>query len=509
MSKNVGRTKKMAINSLSAGLLALITMIAGFLLPRFIIQFYGEEINGLTVTMRQFVNYLNYIELGVYPMFFTALFKPLAERDHKTTNGIVAEAKKTYFQISLIYLIILTISIFTFPLIINRGEISYIEVLLSALIFGTSGLLNLFVLSRYKVLFSADQKISIINFFDIIQVLFVTLIQLLLIKFKFGILFVLAVPIPFVLLKGLYLHYFQTKLYPYIDYKNAVPIKIDIRRRDTFLFELILSLSASLPITVLSIIATLEDVNIFAIYNLIFMGLGAMISMFTGGTTASFGNLVAEKNNLKTRGVYKEFFVLLNVITVVLFGTALFLSKSFIRMYLAGTVDDINKYLHPLFPILFVAYNYFGNLRIPALNIIRASGKYKDANIFNIISFVIQLVITVVFTYYFNIIGLLISLIIISVLKLILFSFVVEKKVVKEIMRTTLFNVIIGVVTMFGLYFLSTLLFDFNTSKIVVFVVYGFGLVSAYFIIFIAVNLAFNYYEVNSIFKRIKFLFRK
>ena len=43
----MGRSKKFMLNSVTTALLQVVTMIAGFITPRFMLTAYGSEINGL------------------------------------------------------------------------------------------------------------------------------------------------------------------------------------------------------------------------------------------------------------------------------------------------------------------------------------------------------------------------------------------------------------------------------------------------------------------------------
>ena len=60
----MNRTKRAFINSFTAALYSVIQIAVGIILPRLIIGRFGSDINGLTVSIQQFISYLGYIELG-------------------------------------------------------------------------------------------------------------------------------------------------------------------------------------------------------------------------------------------------------------------------------------------------------------------------------------------------------------------------------------------------------------------------------------------------------------
>lgn len=53
----MGRSKKFMLNSVTTALLQVVTMIAGFITPRFMLTAYGSEINGLISSILQFISY--------------------------------------------------------------------------------------------------------------------------------------------------------------------------------------------------------------------------------------------------------------------------------------------------------------------------------------------------------------------------------------------------------------------------------------------------------------------
>ena len=58
----MSRTRVFLHNVATAALLQVITMIAGFVLPRVMLGVYGSEINGLVVSLSQFIACFNLVE---------------------------------------------------------------------------------------------------------------------------------------------------------------------------------------------------------------------------------------------------------------------------------------------------------------------------------------------------------------------------------------------------------------------------------------------------------------
>ena len=89
----MGRSKKFMLNSVTTALLQVVTMIAGFITPRFMLTAYGSEINGLISSILQFISYFNLVEAGLSSAAVYSLYKPIAEKDYNKINRIVVAAK--------------------------------------------------------------------------------------------------------------------------------------------------------------------------------------------------------------------------------------------------------------------------------------------------------------------------------------------------------------------------------------------------------------------------------
>ena len=118
----MNRTKRAFINSVTAAIYSVIQITIGIILPRLIIGKFGSDINGLTVSIQQFVSYLGYLELGLSSVFIYSLYKPLALKDEGTINGLDSSGKKSYNRTSLFYLIDVIILASIDPFIANTGE---------------------------------------------------------------------------------------------------------------------------------------------------------------------------------------------------------------------------------------------------------------------------------------------------------------------------------------------------------------------------------------------------
>ena len=94
----MGRSKKFMLNSVTTALLQVVTMIAGFITPRFMLTAYGSVINGLISSILQFISFVNLVEAGLSSAAVYSLYIPFAEKDYNRINRIVVAAKHCYVK---------------------------------------------------------------------------------------------------------------------------------------------------------------------------------------------------------------------------------------------------------------------------------------------------------------------------------------------------------------------------------------------------------------------------
>src|SRR6056300_1714696 len=83
---------------ISQFLLQVVLIVSGFALTKTIVVTYGSEINGLIVSINQFIAYFSLVEAGIGGAAIYALYAPLANKDKNKTSSIFATARKMYYQ---------------------------------------------------------------------------------------------------------------------------------------------------------------------------------------------------------------------------------------------------------------------------------------------------------------------------------------------------------------------------------------------------------------------------
>jgi O-antigen/teichoic acid export membrane protein len=176
----VSRTKRFVYNSLTAAFLQVFTVLAGFIVPRIILAFYGSEINGLVTSIAQFISLFNLVEAGLAGAAVYALYKPLADDDHKSINAVLSATNRFYILSGYIFVALTLGLALIYPAFVKTAELSPFSVGALVLILGVSGALEFFTMAKYRALLTADQKLYMISLASIVAIVLNTVIIVLL-----------------------------------------------------------------------------------------------------------------------------------------------------------------------------------------------------------------------------------------------------------------------------------------------------------------------------------------
>ena len=131
------RTKNALYNIIFAIILQLITALSGLILPRLIIPKYGSDVNGLIISITQFLSYIALLEAGAESVFRAALYNPFAQKDYYKVSKIFNSSKKFFKKIAIILLLYVVALCIIFPTLIAQNH-DFVFTILMVLILSAS-----------------------------------------------------------------------------------------------------------------------------------------------------------------------------------------------------------------------------------------------------------------------------------------------------------------------------------------------------------------------------------
>ncbi|HEX3038950.1 MAG TPA: hypothetical protein VHP54_01470 [Caproiciproducens sp.] len=372
----MNRTKKFMYNTVASAFQQIVVMATGLILPRVMLECYGSVVNGLTSSIAQFINYFTLVEAGIGASAVYALYKPLAENDHPAISSIVTAAKKFYILSGYFFTALTFILAFCIPFIRKTNVLSPLEIGILVLVLGVSGTLDFFVSSKYNVLLTADQRYYVISVSSMVATVLNAVIIVALAYFHVSVIAARTAALLSVFARVLILYLYVRKKYDYLNFE-AKPDNSAMRQRWDALYLQILGLvQTGAPVILATIFINYEAASVYSIYYMVIGAINGVLSIFTSGLSASFGDVIirGEKENLQK--TYRQFEFTYYALITFVYACALVLIMPFIRIYTKGIVDA--DYNVPLVGYLMVLNGLLYNLKTPQGMLVVSAGLFRE-----------------------------------------------------------------------------------------------------------------------------------
>lgn len=449
------RAKKSIVNLFFNLLQQIIGIITGFVLPPLIISNYGSNINGLIQTIKQIVMYAQTTGAGIASASTYVMYEPLAKKKYKKLSGIFNATKKMFIKAGNYASFIMLMVAFIYPLFV-RNDVDQLTAFSLIIMLGLCGVSEFYFIGKYQALFSADQKNYIVSIAQTLGNIFNIVISVILIKFKCNIIFVEFGAMAVYITRVLFLWYNFKKNYKYID-KNEKPLMDSIsQRKDAVVHEVTALVVNNSSVLLVSLLLGLANASIYSVYLLVFSGLNMIAAIVSNGIYASFGDVIAKKENdvlQKSYNIFEWGFLLaIFVIYVVTFAMIM----PFIGIY-TRNITDVN-YSLPLLGYLFVLVGVINNIKIPARMLVIASGHFKETKKYSLIEMLINIFGQIIFIPILGIYGALVGCLLSNLYRAINFIWYSNKYLLKISHERVIKRLLVFGITSVLLCYLSTLL---------------------------------------------------
>jgi hypothetical protein len=230
--------------------------------------------------------------------------------------------------------------------------------------------------------------------------------------------------------------YIQKEIYIYLDF-NSKPDNESIKDRWNVLYlQLLGSAQVSAPIIIATIFTSLYQVSVYSIYNMVIGGITGILGIFVSGLAASFGDVIAKKEQKTLQKSHQEFELFYYIVITIVYSAALLLIIPFIQLYTKG-VSDVN-YILPLLSYLFVLNGLLFNMKTPQGMLVISAGMYKQTKWQSTIQAALILLIALPLTPFLGLYGILIGLIFSNIYRDIDLLFFIPKHITKLNYKDTL-----------------------------------------------------------------------
>lgn len=395
----MSRKKKLLLNTGTGILKQLVTVICGFILPRYMLLYYGSSVNGLISSITHFLSFISLLDMGVGAVVQANLYKPLADKDNDQISRIVKSSERFFRRLAYIFIAYIIVLCFIFPTMVEFGAWYTISLLL---IISASTLAQYLFGMTYQLLLNADQKSYVQLTMQIGTILLNTVFAIILMRMGVSVHVVKLTTAAVYVLRPLGQMLYVNKHYD-INRKIEVigePIK---QKWNGFSQHFASVICQNIDVAVLTLFSTLKNVSIYSVYFNVTNGVEQIVMTAATGLESLFGNMLAKGEKEKLLKTFTVVEWITHAGVTLIFTVAGITIIPFIKVYTKGIADA--NYIAPVFGTILVTAYGVQCLRVPYFRIIKAAGYFRETQNGAYISAGLNIVITVALVFKFGLIG--------------------------------------------------------------------------------------------------------
>ena len=390
-NSEAGIRKQTQANISVAVLYQLTAAICSLILPRYILLYFGSDVNGMLQSISQLLTYTMIMEFGIGGLITASFYKPLADSDREAVSDIFNNAKKFFNKISFAYVGLVVL------LAVGAKAVCSMVIIL-----GANYYFSYYFALAHRLLLRADQKIRIIQGIQSITLVLNAVVCVVAIKLGAGIHTVKAISALVFLINPVVFRAYVSKHYniskTVYDKNRVLP-----RKSDGVIHHLAFFIHVNTDIVLLSIFSGTKEVSVYSVYNAIIYAIENFFLSVSESISAALGNLIAkdEKDTLLSSF---ELYQIVNAAaaTFVCIAEAVLIIP-FVSIYTKG-ITDVN-YIRPAFAYVMIAAQWFYCVRIPYNSIINAAGHYRQTKVGAYIEVILNVSISIIVVNCYGLIG--------------------------------------------------------------------------------------------------------
>lgn len=422
------RSKKAAKNIAVNLILQMVTIISGFIVPRYIIVNFGSDINGVIASIAQFLGFISLMEAGVGGVVCASLYKSLVDNDISKISSVLKATEQFFKKIAYIFLVFSIFVAFLFPYLV-KSDFDYWFTFSLVIIIGISTFVQYYFGITYQLLLQADQKKYVAASVQIITIILNTILVVALIRMGAGIHAVKLVSTAVFLVRPLFYNVYVKKHYQ-ID-TNCQPDNMALSQKwDALGHHIAYFLYGHTDIIVLTIFTSVGSVSVYSVYLLVIRGLENLITVVTAGVEAGFGNMIAKGEKKTLYRNFNTYEFICYMMSSILFTTAGIMIQSFISIYTKGITDE--NYYRPIFAIIILLAECIYCIRLPYHNIVKAAGHFKQTRNGAFLEAAVNIILSIVLVQFYGLVGVVIGTLCATIVRTIQYIVYVSNNVIQR-----------------------------------------------------------------------------
>lgn len=419
------KNKVTLLNMLSGLSLQICTIISGFIIPKIILSYFGSDVNGLISSLNQFLSYITLLEGGVTSVVVANLYKPLVTGDNQKLSAVIVTSKKFFNKIGIIFIIYSFCLAVVYPIIF---KLDFLYVFLLTLILSMNLIVQYMFSITLRTLLTADKKLYIVSFTQIIITVLNTLLAFVSVKIYPSIHLLKLISGILFFIQPLVYSYFVKKYYD-INWSTDIDNALLEERWNGFAINIAAFIHNSTDVTILTIFTNFATVSIYNVYSLVAVGLKSLVQSLTSGISTTIGLAYAREDWDEVNQKMDIYEYIIFLLVSFLFTVGMLLITPFVILYTRG-IRDVN-YSQPLFGVLLLLSEALYLVKYPHLNLSYDANKFKEITKPAFIEAIINIVISVALVRKLGLVGITIGTVAAMIYRMI-FHVYFTSKIVKN-----------------------------------------------------------------------------
>ena len=373
--ESTSRTVRAKLNIVITLLCQIGSFACAFMLPRWQIRAFGSEVYGATTSIAQFLAYITLLEGGIGGVARAALYKPLAERDAKAISSIVKEVRDFFRVVAYIFFAyVLVLGVF-YKRISHFEALDWTATFWLVIVISLSTFAEYFVGITYSVLIQAAQRTYVINLIKLFTTVLNAALVFVLLKNNCDIIQVKLGSSLVFIIRPILMNAYAHRLF-HLE-KNVDHSKKYLTQKWTGLGQHIaFFLHSNTDIAILTLYGNLKGVAVYSVYNMIITNLQNIISSFSAGMEANFGDMIAKNEIDELNASFTKYETLISLVATIAFSAAYVLILPFVRVYTAGIRDT--NYIDAPFAFFIILAALVYCIRQPYHAVVIAAGHFRQ-----------------------------------------------------------------------------------------------------------------------------------
>lgn len=409
-----------------AGLVGqFVKIFTKFLIRTVIIYYFGAEYLGLDGLFLNVISMLSLAEMGIGDAICFALYKPIAEKDHKKISSLLFFYRRVYLIIGFVVFFIGIVLIPFLPHIVNFNNEIKINYVLIYVLFLLNAVSSYWFGAYRQVLFIASQKMYVINNIDNINLVICSILQILSLVLLKNYYIYLLIMVIMNIFKNYYLYFESRHEFDYLS-KGEILSQGEKNSLKKNVYALTVTkisstiYTSSDNIIISSFIGTLV-VGFYSNYAYIVTAVTGIISILFSAVVASIGDINAFGDKTKLKDIFNKMLTVNYLIYGFCFICLYQLLTPFIQLW-AG-----EDYVLTGIEVLFICLRFL----VPGLNhtctIYRAScGLFWQTRYRTLATAIINIIVSIVLAQKWGLVGVFIG----TIVAYLLTTFIVDPKVI-------------------------------------------------------------------------------